>query len=134
MNIYLAARYGRRLELCTYADQLIAMGHTVTSRWLRGSHDAADGDVSRWKDFASEDLADIHRSNVLIVFTEPPGEAVPSAERGSRHVELGMAIERNLYVVVVGPRENIFCRLPEIMHYETFAGLVAAWKPEGVFA
>ncbi len=34
MKIYLAARYSRRLELLTYREQLVGMGHEVTSSWL----------------------------------------------------------------------------------------------------
>jgi hypothetical protein len=33
-NYYLAARFGRRFELRGYRDDLRAIGHTVTSRWL----------------------------------------------------------------------------------------------------
>lgn len=38
MNFYLAARYSRREELCGYRSQLENDGHTVTGRWLNGSH------------------------------------------------------------------------------------------------
>lgn len=34
LKIYLTARYSRRMELNFYAQQLRAMGFTVTSRWL----------------------------------------------------------------------------------------------------
>jgi len=99
------------------------MGHTVTSRWLNGTHEAQDGDVSRWKDFASEDLDDIKKSQVLIAFTE--SEMFP---RVSRHVELGIALGRGIYVAIVGPLENVFCCLPGLMHYESFDGLEVAWR------
>ena len=41
-KIYLASRYGRRDELCTYRAQLQALGFTVTSRWLDGNHHMPD--------------------------------------------------------------------------------------------
>ena len=37
MKVYLAARYGRRLEMLEVAKRLEATGHEVTSRWIRGS-------------------------------------------------------------------------------------------------
>ncbi|HZZ79637.1 MAG TPA: hypothetical protein VFE62_14045 [Gemmataceae bacterium] len=42
MNIYLAARYSRRVELCGYREQLRAMGHTVDAVWLNGEHQISD--------------------------------------------------------------------------------------------
>jgi hypothetical protein len=41
-RVYLAARYSRREELCRYADDLRAIGHTITSRWLDGNHQVDD--------------------------------------------------------------------------------------------
>ncbi len=38
MIIYLAARYSRRMELCSYRTQLADHGIAVTARWLDGSH------------------------------------------------------------------------------------------------
>lgn len=39
MNIYLAARYSRRLELGNYAALLESLGHEITARWLSGAHE-----------------------------------------------------------------------------------------------
>lgn len=136
MNIYLAARYSRRLELCGYREELRAMGHVVTSRWLDGTHQIADdgrpigddgeglieGDsgahsaeaVALRERFASEDIIDVQNSDCVISFTEPPRT---NARRGGRHVEFGIAIGINitqarprdrLALIVVGHRENVF--------------------------
>ena len=42
MLIYLAAQYRRRAYLCRYREALEAAGHTVTSRWLNGTHEVED--------------------------------------------------------------------------------------------
>lgn len=145
MQIYLAARYSRRLELCDYKVALEDDGHVITSTWLNGSHqiddhgtpigDAGEALVESGDDasaealrrrFAIEDLADVRRSDFIVAFTEKPRS---EHSRGGRHVELGAAIAWGMPIVIIGPRENLFCWLPQIQHYPTFgtfrAGLVA---------
>lgn len=141
MIIYLAARYTRRLELCGYREQLTGLGHKVTSRWLNGSHQidsegrplgdtgellfeagAPEIDHFRWK-FAQDDLEDILASETLIAFTEEPRSG---HSRGGRHVELGIALGTGKRIIVAGPRENVFCWLPQIEHYDTWPDLLYA--------
>lgn len=136
MKIYLAARYSRREELCGYRAELEALGHTVTARWLNGSHQISDNGTPIGDDgeslvefgqteraaqlrqhFAEEDLADVIRADLLVAFTEPPRS---SASRGGRYVEMGVAIGHGIPVVIVGPRENVFCWLPGIPAYATW--------------
>ncbi len=135
MKIYLAARYSRRLELCEYRKALVAQGHTVTSRWLNGTHQISDRGTPLGDDgenlvegggaeaaalrakFAEDDLRDVNDANLLIAFTEPPRSA---PNRGGRHVELGIALGNCIPVIVVGHRENIFCWLPEVEFFESF--------------
>lgn len=116
MRIYLAARYSRREELCGYGATLDEMGHTITSRWLNGNHQIDRGlSVEREQNervrFACEDRDDVYRAQLLIAFTEISRS---SNSRGGRHVELGMALGSKMPVIVVGPRENVFCCLPEV--------------------
>jgi len=123
MKIYLASRYSRREELCHYRRDLEAMGHRVTARWLDGGHQVSDaalpddhGDqgfsTRDRRRFAEEDWADLMAAEVLIAFTEQPRHA-PS--RGGRHVELGAALAAGKTVILVGPRENVFCCLPQVI-------------------
>lgn len=56
--------------------------------------------------------------SALIAFTERPRANL--ASRGGRHVELGMAIALSKTIVIVGPRENVFCTLPGIVHHDTW--------------
>lgn len=120
IKFYFAGRYGRRKELLEYAEALRCAGHEVTSRWLNGEHEMHDEKPShdQAKMFAMDDLQDIHRADILVAFTESPGDANGRA-RGGRHVELGYALARGMYVIVVGHRENVFCHLERIEHYKT---------------
>lgn len=127
IDFYLAARFGRREELCGYAESLKHKGYGVTSRWLT-QHQKADLNVISYSPqerqmFALHDYEDVLRANRLIAFTEDPAENVPGGRRGGRHVELGIALTAGKHVYVVGHKENVFCHLPSIMFYATFKDL-----------
>lgn len=138
MQIYLAARFGRRGELCMYKEDLEELGHNVTSRWLT-QHQALDlaDPKARYSDeerriFAQHDFADVKRAECLIAFTEDPnaGTAV-SGRRGGRHVELGMALALGHRTYVVGYRENVFCHLAPVIFcsdWEECVKLIGAVK------
>lgn len=155
MNIYLAGRYSRRLELCGYREQLRARGHIVDAVWLNGEHQISDtgqpigehGEalVEGKRDgeqlhpdeqteraaalrlkFAEDDLADVQACDLLIAFTEVPRTG--GRNRGGRHVELGIAIGQGKRIMIVGPRENIFCWLPEIDQFDTWESCLATLK------
>ena len=134
MNIYLAARYSRREELCTYRSWLLTAGAQVTSRWLDGDHQVTDGQLLGADDaqviegdsqdesavelrrrFALEDWADLLRADLVVSFTEPPRS---NASRGGRHVEFGAALALNKQCMVVGPRENVFHCMPRVAVYD----------------
>lgn len=107
MRIYLAGRYGRRLELRAYAERLRALGHEITSRWLDGEHEAFDATPTREQmiEWSYDDISDICDADVLIAFTEPP---TSEYSRGGRHVEFGYALAKGMFLARVGPVENIF--------------------------
>lgn len=122
--VYIAAAYGRRAEMDTYADELRSLGVRVTSRWLSGEHEAADADPGTLaRQFAQDDIADLLAADTLVTFTEPPRS---SASRGGRHVEFGIALVSGLRLVVVGHRENVFHHLPQVEFYETWPQAMAA--------
>jgi hypothetical protein len=132
---YLAARYTRRLELCGYRSDLAMLGHQVPARWLNGSHqldnegrplgetgelmfEIGDPAADRHRQkFAQDDYDDVVAADRLIAFTEQPRSG---NSRGGRHVELGIALGRGIPVTVIGPRENVFCWLPQVRHYDTW--------------
>ena len=133
MEIYIAARYSRLEEANKYAEQLRALGHTVSARWLTGSHQIPDGAMlidtkglpsmpPEAVPFAQEDIADVWKADMLIALTEKPRS---SNSRGGRHVEFGIMLALKALphsvgrkrLVVVGPRENVFHTLPEVEHF-----------------
>lgn len=148
LRIYLASRYSRRLELCGYREQLRAVGLEVQARWLDGSHQISDdgkplGDDGEFlveshddaagsraaalrSRFALDDFEDVSRCDLLVAFTEEPRGAAGGRSRGGRHVELGIALGLGKPVLVVGPRENIFCWLEVVQQFDDFGGCLAA--------
>ena len=139
MKIYLMARYGRRLEMLAVAEELEALGHTVTSRWIRGAHELDDNLLNtdpEFRDregarFAQDDLHDIWAAAWYIAFTEEPGP-VAGRGRGGRHFEAGIAYANYLsYVprprlILVGPRENVFYCLTDWERFPDWASCRAA--------
>lgn len=149
MKIYLAARYSRRLELCGYREQLRQLGHAVDAAWLNGNHqisgegvpigehgealveevtyidenmanDAVSNRAAKLRQkFAQDDFRDVISCDLLIAFTEHPCQG--GRNRGGRHVELGIALGRMKGVYVVGPRENLFCWLDDVIQFDTWA-------------
>lgn len=136
--VYLAARYGRRVELCDYRKQLEAAGLRVQARWLDGHHqiDAAGNPLGVHGEalvegacaseaakalrarFAEDDLEDVLSAGIVVSFTEQPRDHVGS--RGGRHVEFGMALASGARCIVVGPRENLFHWLPQVEQFDTW--------------
>ncbi len=117
MKIYVAARFGRIRDARSVGFNLMSMGHEVTSTWLKQTGDAQ---VDTSPDVQSDalayvgrrDLREILASDAMIQLTEDPREKVPGAERGGRHTELGMALGRNIPVVLLGTcRETVFHHL-----------------------
>ena len=131
MKIYLAARYSRHPEMRRYREDLEALGHTVTSRWINGDHQMAEatmftnGDEEQARRFAQEDWDDLFKADCVISFTETPRS---TNGRGGRHVEFGIALGCGLDVIVVGPRENVFHYLKGVDVYETWEACLSRLK------
>lgn len=111
MRIYLASRYGRRVEMMEHAAELVRLGHEVVSSWIDGHHETrpdVECDSTYWERcaWASEDLHDLDQADTLVAFTEAPG--TPDASRGGRHAEFGYAAAKRKRLIVIGPPENIF--------------------------
>jgi nucleoside 2-deoxyribosyltransferase len=131
-RIYLAARYDQHPRMRAYAERLEAAGHVVTSRWI-DQHDGEAGDGCSVDDindrpeyaakFAAKDLADILKSDTMIVFTDWPSST------GGRHVETGVAFALRIAVHIVGRRENIFQALGSefTTHHRDLRAFEDAW-------
>jgi len=138
MRIYLAARYPRRSEMLGYAMQLEELGHTVTARWIKGSHLISDDELNSGETYrmlgeryALEDLADVGSADILICFTDEPRTAV-SSSRGGRHVELGVALMAGKGVWLVGPIENAFHCLSSIRRFDSWDDALRALEEERI--
>jgi hypothetical protein len=120
MRIYLAARYARIDEMRCVATTLTILGHQITSRWILGADDLTDEPIDEQEEkairaaYAYRDREDLEQAQCCISFTESPS---PTMGRGGRHAEFGIALERHLKLIVVGPRENLFHFLPEVSVY-----------------
>lgn len=125
MLVYLAARFGRRFQLQGHRADLARAGILCSSRWLDQKHDCTNtADAAA---MAVRDLEDIRVADTLIAFSETPRSGVST--RGGRHIETGIAIALRKRVIVVGPRENVFCSLPEITVFPTWAQALDHLKP-----
>ena len=139
-NIYLAARYGRRLELAEHAAQLQKLGFHVVSRWVFGGHeieDAVFNHASRERKneigakFAIDDEIDIDRADIFIAFSEPLNDSAyitPDQARGGWNVEFGMARKQGKKLILIGPRVNMFHCLPSIQQYDTWEDFIKQLK------
>jgi hypothetical protein len=126
MNIYIAASYGRRKEMLKHANELEAVGHRVTSRWLRGKFEHEDeafddGDNAArlriGQPHALKDIEDIYKADVLVLF---PCVGQSPSSRGGRHFEMGFAYGLRMQCHVIGHRENVFCTLPDVRFHESW--------------
>jgi len=112
MKIYVAGSWLRRKELAKKAQRLEDEGIQVTSRWL-SSH----GDDLPLVQAAKEDLEDIRKADGLLLFTQDKKHGYTT---GGRFVELGYAYAKKKTIVIVGPRENVFCHLDYIHQFNSF--------------
>ena len=121
MKIYLAARYSRRIELCGYRVILKSYGHTITSRWLNGEHEALDaiGTQANKAAWSFEDIEDIEEAEALFLFTEDADATRQGAGgRGGKWVEWGYALALCKRLVIIGPQpSNTFTAFPGIDVY-----------------
>ena len=104
MKIYIAAPYPIRNEAIGVMLQLQALGHTVTSRWLKAPDELAD-------EHARKDLADIDEADCLLALNPEDWE---NAGTGGRHIEFGYAIATGKLLVLLGRRSNIFHYLSDV--------------------
>jgi nucleoside 2-deoxyribosyltransferase len=137
-RIYIAARFSRRPEANALANELKALGYSITSRWVLPdcthvlptglSAQAADAERRR---FADEDIQDVFAADWLVSLQEEPR----TNGRGGRHVEFGMALALGHRVSAIGPRETVFHHGADVEHFETveaFLDSLKAAAKEGV--
>lgn len=131
MKIYIAARFSRRPEANQLAQELKALGHVITSRWVKPDSDhvaptglserAADAERQR---FALEDLEDVAKCDWCVSLMEEPR----SNSRGGRHVEFGIAVGMGKKLSIIGPRETVFHHLPAVEHFENVESFISFYS------
>jgi hypothetical protein len=111
-SVYFAARYARLPELNRCRAELEALGFEVTSRWLTvaAREPGADYNEEEWRTLAIIDQEDVLAADTVVCFAEEQG----AGGNGGRHIEVGMALALGKQVILVGRREHIFHRLPEV--------------------
>lgn len=124
-HVYIAASYGRRVEMVGRAKELRERGHVSTASWIEGKHESLDTSSDfggRAAEFATDDIWDIVTSEWIVMFTDPPG----TPARGGRHFELGYALGMRHFadgeaeVAIIGEPENVFHSLPEIHYFPSW--------------
>ncbi len=121
LNVYLAGRYERHEQLLGYSQQLARLGYNITSSWLSGNEEylmMEEQPLSVWRNVALRDKEDLEAADTLVAFTESPEIGY---KRGARHWEMGYAYALGHEIIVVGPREHVFCYLPGIKQFDRYS-------------
>jgi len=101
-------------------------GYEVVARWI----DQEDQDEGLGADvltenphlgtpYAQKDMEDIDKAGIVVLFTSGNGGG-----RGGYHTELGLALARDIPIMIVGPRENVFHTLSQITRVSTIDELM----------
>lgn len=112
MAVYVAARFQHKKQAASLARELRGELATITSRWHDNEHDTEQSSFTERGERAKEDLQDLARSDVLVLFNPLDSSGVGT---GGCHVETGYAIACWKPVVVVGSLSNVFHHLPQVI-------------------
>jgi len=134
-SLYLAASYQRKKEIHAYRATLQRMGFHITSRWTMEKYSPNiqldEVNADELATLAMRDcLEKMDESEALVLFTQP--EPV----RSGHQVEFGYGLaqvysERRFDVFVCGPKNTIFCYLPQVICVDNFEALkerLREWK------
>ena len=131
--IYLAAAYDRQKEIKAIALELQSVGVPVLSRWLDEQDCPPNQDFEDFlADNALKDIDDLNQCHTLVRFTDDLStDFVPSRiASGARMFETGYAYSQGKRIIVVGGHQNVFDRLPGIIHLSDKDELKAILKRE----
>jgi hypothetical protein len=109
-SIYIAGAYGRKQELCEYADALKERDVFITSSWLRNEGpDITELEMltpmSRAVIIADRDIEEIREAEAFLFFSSRNHEI---KGRGGRHTEFGIAWTLGVQVYLIGEPEHVF--------------------------
>lgn len=132
MRCYLAASWSRRDEILQASRELNAIDVMAWCHWL---HDEDEMPTHGQEKFLREnalcDVNDVSDCDVFVRFSDDLTSAlVPShLATGGRMFEMGLAYALGKPIYVVGGKQNIFDRLPNIIHVKDFAHLKRELSP-----
>ncbi len=114
VSIYLAGPWARREEVREARKAFLAAGIKVNAQWLdievpEGAGETSESQAAAGIDMGAEakrDLDDIAVSEVMVVMNLQKSEG--------KAVEQGIAIQKRMPLIVVGPRTNAFQYLPQV--------------------
>jgi nucleoside 2-deoxyribosyltransferase len=126
MKIYVAAMYAQKHYVTDVVTYLREHGFEVTSTWHTEPHDPNvqlhEVTGSEREELARRDIDEIDAADTLLLLTQKPTTATV---RGGRHVEFGYALGKGKNLICVGPKENIFHSLYNILVVSTVEEAVA---------
>lgn len=106
MNIYIAGKFTAWERLRGHRDNLRSLGHQVSSEWMNNGEASNGTSLSPQSGVnmveALRDIREVKLCETLIIDT------IDESNTGGREVELGMAMEAEKQIIVIGPRRNVF--------------------------
>jgi ATP adenylyltransferase/5',5'''-P-1,P-4-tetraphosphate phosphorylase II len=89
MNIFVAASWSDRWVAKQIAQSLQKHGIEITSKWW--THE----DSTKSEDWCNDDITNMENADILVIYNS-------GKKTGGKHVELGMAIMRDIPILVFG--------------------------------
>lgn len=128
MRIYLAAAFSRRKEIKIYREELKEIGMDIQSRWLDEKMPQGCDREKYLRETAFIDVSDVKNCDLLVRFTDDfsqwsDGKIPTRLGSCARMFEFGLAWGAGIPIIVVGGFQNVFDRLPNVVHIENFAEL-----------
>jgi len=119
MIFYLAAKYEEKYKIRMIRDHLEALGHEVTSSWLKETEEPSvqihEVHAVTLAGYAVQDIADIGVSEAVVHFRDKDSPNL----RGGAIKESGIGIGMGKLSVLVGDKVDIFDFLPETLVFDT---------------
>ena len=118
MKVYLAAPYQMKDIIKARSVELQALGITTTSSWVdepeKPTIQVHEVSPELDRKYADRDVCDVRAADLLIFQGDPTKTII----RAGRHVEFGIAVERQMPIFVVGEdHENIFHYIRRVKHF-----------------
>lgn len=126
MKCYTAATFAEQARIRGHKEQLIQLGHTITSTWLEESlfvRPEGMQEETFERKMAMKDLQEVAMADCFILDVENPSRTA------GKMVETGFALAKHKLVYVVGkaPPHSIFLLLAD-KHFDTWDELFEHFK------